>query len=325
MKVRESNIELLRIVLMTIIIVWHLFVYGESFLQTLATPSIYIAPLLVFPVDCFVFISGFYGLKLKRDKLISLLCMLVTYSILICIATTLSRGTFDIRAFAFSFFPVSTNYWYFFTLYVLLLIISPMLNVCDNWDKAYFKKMLMLTGFFYLGIMSLLFGTKTGCIGDLPLFIFIYLTGKYLKRFPVKLLISHRIILCLTLYVVSYLSVFVFQNDTQWVIRCISYNNPVVVLMAIEFFYLFKMLKLGTNRVVNMISSTVFASYIVTESSLRNIYIQSVSHLCVGGGKWLYIILAILTIFFICPIELIRKKIFAGLIKWLTCKSYKII
>ena len=168
--------------------------------------------------------------------------------------------------------------------------------------------------------------STTECLGDLPLFIFIYLTCKYLRRFTVKLLISHRIILSLTLYVVSYLSVFVFQNDSQWVIRCISYNNPVVVLMAIEFFYLFKMLKLGTNRVVNMISSTVFASYIVTESSLRNIYIQSVSHLWVGGGgKWLYIILAILTIFFICPIELIRKKIFAGLIKWLTCKSYKII
>lgn len=109
-----------------------------------------------FPVDCFVFTSGFYGLKLKRDKLISLLGMLVTYSILIYIVTTLSTGSFDIKAFAFSFFPVSTNYWYFFTLYVLLLIISPMLNVCDNWDKAYFTKILMLTGFFYLGIVSLL-------------------------------------------------------------------------------------------------------------------------------------------------------------------------
>lgn len=68
MKVRESNIELLRIVLMTIIIVWHLFVYGESFLQTLTTPSIYIAPLLVFRLIASSSLPGSMVLNLNETS-----------------------------------------------------------------------------------------------------------------------------------------------------------------------------------------------------------------------------------------------------------------
>ena len=320
-KARESNIELLRIMLMAIIIVWHCFVYGESLLENLDSPSIYAAPLLVFPVDCFVFISGFYGLKLNRMKLISMLGMLVVYSLLISAVTMVVRGSFDIRTLVISLFPVSTNYWWFFTLYIMLLIISPLLNHCDTWEKNYFKRMLILFGIFYLGIFSLALGTKMGCIGDLSQFIFIYLIGRYLRKFPIRFLISHRKIMLVVLYVISCLLIFVCRGDNQWTIKLISYNNPIVVLTAIEMFYIFKQMDIGTIGVVNKISTTVFASYIITESSLRYTYITLVTH---SGGVW-YGPVAILTILVICPIEMARKKIFNNLFDWITRKSYSLI
>ncbi len=324
MKARESNIELLRIVLMAIIIVWHYLVYGESLLQNLThTSYIYLAPLLTFPVDCFVFISGFYGLKLTRRKLISIIGMLVTYSVSIFFITSALKGFFDIKAFIISFFPVSTNYWWFFTQYILLLIISPILNLCDNFEKAFFRKILVLSVVFYLGIMSLFFGTKMGCIGDLPLFIFLYLTGKYLKRFPVQQLVSNRWMILITLYVLSCLLICVSKSDEQGILKIISYNNPIVVLMAIEVFYIFKQIKIGTIKLVNIVSSSVFVSYIVTESSLRMPYISLITNM--GHGMVWYGMAAILTILIICPFEIIRKKFSVRFFDWISRLSYKII
>lgn len=324
MKARESNIELLRIALMIIIIVWHCIVYGESFLQNLSHSSyVYIAPLLTFPVNCFVFISGFYGLRLKRNKLLSFWGMLITYSVSIYLFTSIYIESFDLKNFIISLFPISTNYWWFFTLYVFLLIISPMLNICDSWDKVFFKKMLILLGVFYLGIISLLFGTKMGCIGDLPLFIFLYLLGRYLKKYPVKILTRHCVVNLIVLYLVDFLFIYVGRSDEQWMLKLISYNNPIIVLIAIEVFYLFKEMNIGTIKAINTISSTVFASYIVTESSLRHAYISLVTNL--GYGMVWYGMVAILTIMIICPFELVRKKASTKIFEWITRKSYKII
>lgn len=322
-KDRESNIELLRIVLMAIIIVWHCLVYGEHFLQNLQKPALYIAPLLVFPVDCFVFISGYYGLKLNRKKMIALLGMLVTYSLAIYLITTAINGKITQKDLVISLFPVSTNYWWFFTAYVMLIIISPMLNVCETWEKPYFKKILILFSIFYLGLFSLAFGTKMGCIGDLTLFIFIYLLGRYLRKFPIKQLISHSRRIFVMLYLTSILLIHICHNDHQSIIKLISYNNPIVVLTATTVFFTFKQINIGHIKPINSISKTVFASYIITESILRNTYITAITQ--IGNGIIWYAIASITTILLIYPIEWGRSMLSYKLLEWIRNKSYKFI
>ena len=125
-KHRESNIELLRIVLMALIIIWHYMIYGQSLLSNLVEgkninlSDLITTPMLVFPVDCFVFISGYFGIKLRLKSLISFLILMITYSIITyCLASYFS-GTFKINYFIASFFPVSADIWWFFTLYIIL-------------------------------------------------------------------------------------------------------------------------------------------------------------------------------------------------------------
>ena len=86
---RSSNIELLRIVLMSMIVLWHFIVHGiglahpeayESSEQNLAIPAI-VGTLLCYHVNCFIFISGYFGIKLSREKFLSLIIQLCFYSI----------------------------------------------------------------------------------------------------------------------------------------------------------------------------------------------------------------------------------------------------
>lgn len=323
MRGRDSNIELLRIILTLFIIIWHYLVYGYEILDNLtAQPITFITPILVFPVDCFIFISGYYGVKLKRLKLTSLLGMLVTYSVLTCLAKMVINNMFDVRALFISLFPVSSNYWWFFSQYLMLILLSPMLNICDCWTKTYFKKVLLLFAFFYLGIFALGIGTKMGCIGDLPFFVFIYLLGRYLRKYPIEALITNRIRIIISVYITSCLLIFLFVKWSldSWILRSISYNNPLIILMAVEVFYVFKCFKVRTIRIVNIIGSTVFASYLITESCLRHIYISLVMDWC----RWyFYIFAALITILLICPFELLRKKISSGIFEKITKLSYK--
>lgn len=90
-KQRNTNIEILRFILMCFIFFWHILVHGYNlkqlggdevtvqhsfflygFLLTLFVPATY----------CFVFISGYYGITFKLKKLLSLLlgCLIVSIS-----------------------------------------------------------------------------------------------------------------------------------------------------------------------------------------------------------------------------------------------------
>ena len=89
-KQRNSNIEMLRVVLMTLIVIWHYIMHGldmkspalyqdEQWNNTLA---IFSASFMSFPVDCFIFISGYFGITLKKSKVIRFVIMIFTYSLI---------------------------------------------------------------------------------------------------------------------------------------------------------------------------------------------------------------------------------------------------
>lgn len=331
-KHRESNIELLRIVLMALIIIWHYMIYGQSLLSNLVEgkninlSDLITTPMLVFPVDCFVFISGYFGIKLRRKSLISFLILMITYSIITyCLASYFS-GTFKINYFIASFFPVSADIWWFFTLYIMLMCLSPLLNRCMDWDKQYFKKMLIIYAVFLLGIIAILFGKRVATIGDLGQFIFIYLLGRYVRKYPDTRIIKYRWILflgCLTANIL-FLTLFVRLDMPSWIMKPLSYNNPLVVACAVFIFLIFKNLKIKYSKTINIIGSTVFATYLVTESNLRLMYNNLIMDIC-GQNYCLYILAAFTTILLISPIELLRKKFTEPLINKLSKISKKLI
>lgn len=90
-KVRNTNIEIFRFVLMVGILLWHLIIHGcglsdigKSDYNYSIHESIICCAIFAPSVNCFMFISGWFGMKFKAAKVmnLSLICVL---SALICL------------------------------------------------------------------------------------------------------------------------------------------------------------------------------------------------------------------------------------------------
>lgn len=127
MKKRESNYELLRIILMLLIIVGHLLLNSER-LGTIGTKEYYITNIMrsftVFGVNGFILLSGYFGINLNYKKLIRLDIKIVFYTWIFWIIGIIS-GIHQINIIKdiLLIFPVITKRYWFITDYFVLCIL----------------------------------------------------------------------------------------------------------------------------------------------------------------------------------------------------------
>ena len=313
-KQRNSNIEMLRVVLMTLIVIWHYIMHGldmkspalyqdEQWNNTLA---IFSASFMSFPVDCFIFISGYFGITLKKSKVIRFVIMIFTYS-LITLMIGLFLGTkVDWFSLLQTCLPISSNRWWFFTSYFYIILLSPFLNAgAVVVSKSSFKSLLVLLFISFYGVGLLVLGHR---FIDFNLFIFIYLLGRYFKRFEVNYFVKNSIIIISSCVIVlGTLTYIAVEYQYSFLLyRLWYYHNPLVLALAISVFFLFYNHK-GLNVKISWLSSGVFAAYLITDSIfVREAYnqwiIKNIPH-----SLWLFVALASVGICSI--IELFRTKI----------------
>lgn len=189
-KCRNTNIEILRFILMCFIFFWHILVHGYNLKQLGGDEVIvqhsfflygFLLTLFVPATYCFVFISGYYGITFKLKKLLSLLlgCFIVNISAwfykTICVG-----APFEITKFMESLLPISTNKWWFMTNFILLYILSPILNVGFDHLSQKQQKITLLILFVLssVGILALLPNCGSSFMG----LLMVYLLGRYAKR-----------------------------------------------------------------------------------------------------------------------------------------------
>jgi len=127
---RESNIELLRIILMLMIIGYHLIVHGAQIGGTVKNFNIdnnssvgylFLKSFLVIAVNCFVFISGFYRINFKVRPFLSMIFQTIFYSVLITFSVDiLSLQYVSPQDYFKAFLPIFFNTWWFITAYLTL-------------------------------------------------------------------------------------------------------------------------------------------------------------------------------------------------------------
>lgn len=125
---RKSNIELLRILCMFMIILWHINIaveqcepYTHDFILKDAIYSI-----TVIAVNCFVLISGYFGIHFKIKSIVILLLQCLFYSIILgCTINIIYNEPLKIMIMLM---PVSSNTWWFVTTYFMLYLSAPLLN-----------------------------------------------------------------------------------------------------------------------------------------------------------------------------------------------------
>jgi surface polysaccharide O-acyltransferase-like enzyme len=316
---RESNIELLRIILMLSIIMYHLLVHGAkvtsgpdgdySVEDESSVVYILLKSFLVLSVNCFVFISGFYRIKFKVSTCINLLAQASFYSILITFTFgLLSLQYVGVKNSLEALFPVLSGTWWFITAYFALYLLSPLLNnAIDSFTKGQFLFVLLsltvincICGFLFQADPM---GVNQGF--SLVSFVHIYFLAQYIRKYANLNTLKKW---APAIYVVASTCVFLLallsigEMDEFGIRKIYAYNNPLVLIAAVGFFFLFQRFSFKSSF-INSVSPYVLGIYLfhdhpfMRKHLIENLY--SLSHQNTAVVHFLMLILFTVLIFLV--------------------------
>jgi surface polysaccharide O-acyltransferase-like enzyme len=279
---RDSNIELLRIVLMFMIIVHHLVTRGLKLRElgsgtytpmSSTTFQILLNSFLIVAVDTYVFISGYFEIKFKLRVLISFIVQCLFYSILLYLAFVwMGLNTLSIKGLAMTLYFLYKGWW-FVPIYLTLYTLSPMLN---KGLAAMNKKQLICMIVILLILAHIKFVTGN-FISDRGFgiynFIFIYIVAHYCRNYVKKVDYAWLWYICcsLVIFAMAY-GLYVFGKPAlTWTIY--NYNNPVLILSAVFLFYTFKNISIRSG-VINGVAGLVFGTYLFHEQRDVCLYLR---------------------------------------------------
>lgn len=196
---RQSNMELLRIVAMFLIVLFHCsfksgFDFSSFTVTNVAIKTLWMGGEL--GVNLFMLVSGYFLIngKYKGNKLISLIVQVLFYWAVTVIAA-LQLGLLDIpnkRSAVLLLFPILTNQYWFVTAYIIIYIFTPWFNpFLKSLTKEAFLKLilvaLVLWSFIPTGLGALN-GQVEGTLyySRLLWLGLIYVIGAYLKLHPLR-------------------------------------------------------------------------------------------------------------------------------------------
>lgn len=288
-KQRDSNIELLRISAMLLIMIVHAdfrALNPPTFIETIQEPYTTFGRLLVesftiIGVNVFVLISGWYGIRMGKEKLFALFFQILFFIFLCYFAFSIYSGHLVSTNVSYFFMIGEWKYW-FIKCYLILFFFSPVLNsFAENASNRQF--LIVLICFF-------VFQTIYGWIGNLSWyhkgysgisFFGLYLLARYLKLYPCKFSLLEKkwdfiiyIIISLFITILSFYS-FKFQFLSQKVTFYYQYDSPLVIISSIYFLLFFTKLNIKFNIVINWIASSCFAIYLLHSNSYFAPYYDS--------------------------------------------------
>lgn len=271
---RNSNFELLRVICMILIIVGHAIMYHGS-LGELGTTNYYIGNIIrsfcMMAVNCFVLISGYFGINFSIKKIIKIDITVVFYSIVIfLLSVILGIHSITPKTDILLLFPILTKRYWFISIYIVLCLISPILNIIVNsLEKKQYKNLLIILLVLFYILPTALYAinapTITGDSGyGIINFICLYLIGRYISLYyrdskPKTFYLTGYIIVSCLLFLSNHIlsEIFGFYFNTF-----ISYDTIFALLSAIMLFMFFKNISIN-SKLINKLASGCFASYII--------------------------------------------------------------
>lgn len=199
-KVRDSNLELLRIICMFLIVGYH-FVGGTE--SWIVYPQFSTFNLVAYhciglwgqaAVLCFVMITGYFMIngRVRLSKIIRLAAETWFYSIgLTAIMVWAGLAELNPDMTLRTFFPLMFRSYWFITDYIILLLISPILNrlihVLSRKELGYSIVVMLFVLFVWGGM------TEFGFVQTIPFMIIFYMLAGYIRLYPNRVTESRRI------------------------------------------------------------------------------------------------------------------------------------
>lgn len=279
-KIRLSNFESLRVLSMIMIVLLHFGTYGFSkYINISELSSInqflfnFIKVLCLVGVNVYVLISGYFlcTSTFKMSKAIRVVRETFIFSVLIFAGmAVLQRTDGSLAGMLPSFLPVYLSTYWFITVYILLFLISPYLNIVINQlSKKEYEKLLLLLFLvncvwqFFHPLQS--FGVNGGY--SIVHFIFLYFVAGYLRHHG-RLISSLSTGYYLSVYIlIGAGTALMLQQAWELPFKLLTYNSPLTVIMSMALFLFFSKLSF-VSRPINAISGYVLGVYLIHEHPL---------------------------------------------------------
>lgn len=301
---RESNFELLRLVVMLFIVVYHFLIHVNSHNgDHIFYKSLYLT--LHIAVPCFVLISGYFHIKPTIRGGCKLFLPVILYCTLPYIIWAFINN--DWNHYEYILFLSSSNYW-FVRDYFYLFLISPLLNwFLEN--KGERDRIYLIIVLSFISVYMSYRGDSSVDNGkNVALFMLLYGLGDYIHFCKMRIgkikyskLLLFWIVLNLFLVLAYIFYSRLIFGKVIWHLS-FEYKSPVLLINAILFFIIFSRLKFS-SRWVNKIAGSAYAIFVIEASPvLREVLIyRPLSVFCnYESSSLLLLLLVIAYAIFIC-------------------------
>ena len=307
---RNSSIELMRIISMLFIIIYHVNLHCgfNNLTGSSEVIVILVTSLIVVHVNSYVLITGYYQStkELKVSNVLKLINITWFYKVLFLflflylikytgIPITSSITTVDIIK---TLMPLDYGIYWYIDCYLVLYIISPILNiVIHNTDKKRLRNIIIILFLIFsvvgtFGVDEIVF---TGTGRTLVSFILLYFIGAYLRKYPLKnsrLLKGTNNRQQRNIYIFGYLffafATFLLKISSKVLFGCnillqeignimamhyLSFISPTIIITSIFYFLIFTTFKFN-NKIINFISKYMIGVYLIHENKYvyENLY-----------------------------------------------------
>lgn len=326
---RQSNIEALRLLSMLMVLNLHSFwgyTHGEGFSNFF---DFFRESTSICAVDIFILISGYFGIKWKFKSFYNLLFQIALYSFGVYFAAVLLGFiSYDNISFL-KCFGCYFRSWGFITQYIVLYVLSPLLN---KFSESCSKKELLIF------IVLLFIAENSICITTGILnYILLYLIGRFIRNTNVVSLDTKRpwvmyIICTLLITVITYLLFRLTPIKTAELMTSIplgySYSSPFVIIQAIILFLCFARLSF-TSRFINWCATSCLAIFLIhMHPAIKQIGYYSITENLYNKSSLEHFVILILLFFVVFIGSIIIDKlriIISELVYRLLCTIKKLL
>jgi len=324
-KIRESNIELARIVAMAAVVLYHFVCWGffpEAGMSLETIPSggketvMILTIFLMFGTNLFILISGYFGIRLTWKKFIAYWGLCTFYNLFqIIVAKDLS-----ISSIAHCFLISCTKNW-FFQAYLWLLLGSVILNAAIESMSAQKLKIVVIVATLLVCISSWFLTNPTHFSGNCLQLFYMYLIGAYIRRNPQLLEKSKNAILVYLISCVLCIA-FLFVYTKRGTGMAFEHNSPFSIVSSVALFCLFRNIRINNSKIINTIAAAtpavLFLSDVVFAKQVYGLVYQKCQNPSISSAL---VIMGILLSLFAAAIvtEKIRLLVFGKITKHKIC------
>lgn len=317
---RQSNFELLRLLAMFLVLIVHsdFWTLGRPTVACLkelplqSFTKVFIESISVVCVNCFILISGWFGIK-PTVKGLSNFIFQCLYFIIGCYAVNLIIGGERVTINGIMECLLLTPNSWFIHSYIGLYILSPLLN--DFLNKASQKtiQIFLIVFFLYQSSYGWFNGAQYFMLGYSALsFVGLYLLAGYIRRYMAHLSMRKT---GTKLYVIS----IICNTALYYVITFIgfpldvyAYCSPFVVMGAVGLLLIFNSIKIKTSKIINRLALSAFAVYLFhTETSIGVVLFKSYIvdvYDNYSGVIFIFLVGLVLISFYVCAILLDQPR-----------------